>query len=161
MYDILLRLDHSSIDQQIYQTIENYIFYINMHLKILKRESSRIELTETSIIGFDFIFDIYCNTEDDKVKESSSRCLMNILKTQLSFKGELAENVALFYYKLILENLEAGYEELFDKEKIVRVKNLLDYIVSFISEANNSSNSIFNGIGLVEMIKINVKDRVS
>lgn len=132
-----------------------------MHLKILKRESSRIELTETSIIGFDFIFDIYCHTEDDKVKESSLRCLMNILKTQLSFKGELAENVAFFYYKLILENLKAGYEELFDKEKVVRVKNLLDYIVSFISEANNSSNSIFNGIGLVEMIKINVKDRVN
>ncbi len=80
-YDILLRLDYESIDSVIYTTIESYIFYINIHLKILKYELNKIEMMEKNIIGYDFLFEIYLNTPRTTVKDLSCTCLLNIFKS--------------------------------------------------------------------------------
>lgn len=160
VYDILLRIDHSAIDTQIYQTIENYIFYINMHLKILRRDSGRIEMNKANIIGYDFLFEIFCNTKNEKVAESCLKCLMNILKTQLNFRGNLATNATFFYYRLVVGKLEAFYEELARPEGMAKVRNLINFLSEIITEVIQSKNQIFNGVGLVEMITVMVCDKV-
>lgn len=64
-YEILLRLDCSCIDKEIYTVIEMFIIYINVRLRIIELntfEINRIEMIYSSIIGFDFIVEIFIST---------------------------------------------------------------------------------------------------
>ncbi len=159
-YDVLIRLDIDSIDVVIYQTIENFIFYINMHLKILKVEFNKIEMLDKNIIGYDLLFDIFCNTKNAKVQENCQKCLLNIFRSQLNYRENFAEQITFFYYNTIFENLHECYNKLIMKDTQNRLRSLLSFTLSIVDEMQNNSNKMFLGIGIMDIIEVYVSDHV-
>lgn len=160
-YDVLIRLEIDSIDHVVYQTIETFIFYINMHLKILKIEFNKIEMLEKNIIGYDLLFEIFCNTKNPKVKENSKKCLLNIFKSQLNYRENFAEQITFFYYNTIFENLHDTYNKLTQKNAQNKLKNILNFILSIVDEMQqNGNNKIFYGFGIMDIIDVYVSDHV-
>ena len=161
-YDVLIRLEIDIIDHIIYQTIETFIFYINMHLKILKIELNKIEMLDKNIIGYDLLFEIFCNTKNQKVKENSKKCLLNIFKSQLNYRENFAEQITFFYYNTIFENLYENYNKLTQKNSQNKIKNILDFTLSIADEMQqNGINKIFYGFGIMDIIEVYVSDHVN
>jgi len=160
VYDILLRIDFKSINAQIYQTIENYIFYINHHLKIVKYTGNRIEFTQSNIIGFDHLLDVYLHCEDEKVRETVFGTLISIFRTQLSFTNKNAETASVFYYKVIMSALEQCYQKLVYDDGTKAMASVIVFASKLFKEVNSSSTEIYGGLALIENIDILVCDKV-
>ena len=82
-YGILLRLDCSCVDKDIYNIIEMFVFYVNVRLKIVELnvfEINKIEMTYSNIIGFDYIVEIFVTTQNEDVKKKSLNSLLNIFR---------------------------------------------------------------------------------
>ena len=161
VYDILLRIDYKSINLQIYQTIENYIFYINAHLKIVKYQSNRIEFSQANIIGFDHLLDIYIHCEDEKARDTVFNCLINIFKTQLNFTNNTAETAVMFYYRVVLTYIENLYQELAFRDGPKALLRMMRFVCAIFKEVNSSSNEGFGGLPLMETIDLYICDKVS
>lgn len=160
VYDILLRIDYKSINPQIYQTIENYIFYINNHLKIVKYQSNRIEFTQPNIIGFDHLLDIYLYNEDEKVRETVFNTLISIFRTQLSFTNKTAETASMFYFRIIMNALDQTYQQLAYDDSAKSLLLLIAFVSKLFKEVNCSNNEIYGGMPLIETIEVFVCDKV-
>lgn len=155
----MLRIDFASINVQIYQTIENYIFYINAHLKIVKYQSNRIEFTQPNIIGFDHLLDIYLYSEDEKVRETVLCCLINIFKTQLNFANKTAESATNFYYRVIVNALEQTYQRLVYQDGSKALLLMINFVSRLFKEVTSGSNELYSGLPLIETIEIHVCDK--
>lgn len=113
-YEILLRLEPTTYNFNIYKALENCLLFINSHLNLLKTDSfGNINLIEEKrIIGFEAILNIHIFSEDERVKMNTRKIFQSIISKQIE-KTDLIENIVLEEF---LSPLLSMIEDL--KEKI-------------------------------------------
>lgn len=157
-YDIILRLKISLINEVIYETIEQYLMYINVHLRVLKIEYNVLQMIEKNILGFEFLFEVYKQTTNQSVSAAVLKFLSTIIRAQLNFTDSAAEAISFFYMSLISDHIEQAYQNLFTNENDHVINRILEFTILLLNEVNSfKDHNILRG-GANEVLELYVCD---
>ena len=149
-YDIILRLKVSLINEVIYETIELYLLYINVHLRVLKVEYNALQMIEKNILGFEFLFDIY--------KQTVLKFLSSIIRAQVHFTDSAAEAISFFYVSMISDHIEQGYKDLLTGTNDHVINRVLEFAIILLNEVNSFKDHNILRAGVNEVFEIYVCD---
>jgi hypothetical protein len=158
-YDVMLRLKVCQINEIIYEAIEQFVLYINVHLRVAKFEYNKLYLLEKNLLGYEFIFGIYKESTIETVSTASFKFLSSILHSHLSFTDNAAEAISFFYSSLVFEHLNEAYSNLSIRDNDQTINRVLQFAILLLNEVNSFKDQSILRPSNSEVIELYVCDQ--